>query len=186
MLVKFTKHYVEEANEMEKYQKIVAWAMVIVVFIITLIVFVPNDDIPLIFRIIGPPVSTLVIVFLIDHETRDRQKNTARSTKRSVKTVNPKQIYIYKPFDNGFTYRIEWQHGRQYVFEGHSNRYIYRIEGNKIYRGSETKVYYQLKGNKVYRAFDYKDPVYRIDGDKVYQGNFGTRPVFTIGSRAVR
>ena len=49
MLVKFTKHYVEEANEMEKYQKIVAWAMVIVVFIITLIVFVPNDDIPLIF-----------------------------------------------------------------------------------------------------------------------------------------
>jgi len=47
-------------------------------------------------------------------------------------------------------------------------------------------VYYQLKGNKVYRAFDYKDPVYRIDGDKIYQGNFGTRPVYTIGSRAVR
>ena len=28
MLVKFTKRYVEEANVMEKYQKMVAWAMV--------------------------------------------------------------------------------------------------------------------------------------------------------------
>ena len=114
------------------------------------------------------------------------KKYSAAQNRSTPKATTPKPIYISKPVDNGFIYRIEWQHGRQYVFEGNSNRFIYRIEGDKIYRGSETKVYYQLKGNKVYRAFDYKDPVYRIDGDKIYQGNFGTRPVFTIGSRSVR
>ena len=114
------------------------------------------------------------------------KKSSATQSRSTTRATTPKPIYIYKPFDNGFTYRIEWHHGRQYVFEGHSNKYIYRIEGDKVYRGSETKVYYQLKGSKVYRAFDYKDPVYRIEGDKIYQGNFGTRPVFTIGNRAVR
>ena len=102
------------------------------------------------------------------------------------RATTPKTVYIRRPFENGFTYRIEWQHGRQYVFEGGSNRYVYRIEGNKVYLGGERKVYYEIKGNKVYRAFDYKDPVYRIEGEKIYQGNFGTRPVYTIGNRALR
>ena len=97
--------------------------------------------------------------------------------------TEPKPIYIRKPFENGFVYRIEWRHGKQYVFEGHSNKYIYRIEDNKVFRGTETKVYYQLKGNKVYRVFDYKDPVYRIEGDRIYQGNFGTKQVYTISRK---
>lgn len=114
-------------------------------------------------------------------------KKTAKSRKKSApKTDAPKPIYIRKAFDNNFCYRVECHHGKQYVFEGFSNKYIYRIEGDRIYRGSETKVYYQLKGNKIYRAFDYKNPVYRIEDDKIYQGSFGTKPVFTIGNRAVR
>ena len=114
------------------------------------------------------------------------KKSQKRTNKPTPRATTPKPIYIHRPFENGFVYRIEWHHGRQYVFEGFSNKYIYRIDGDKVYRGTETKVYYQIKGNKVYRAFEYKDPVYRIEDGKIYQGNFGRRPVFTISNKAVR
>lgn len=114
------------------------------------------------------------------------KKTTKSKKKPAAQATYPKPIYIRKHLDNGFVYRIEWLHGKQYVFDGFSNKYVYRIEGEKIYRGSETKVYYQLKGNRVYRAFDNKEPVYRIEGDKIYQGYFGTRPAFEISNKALR
>lgn len=90
------------------------------------------------------------------------KKTAKRRKKPAVQATYSKPIYIRKYFDNGFLYRIEWLHGGQYVFEGLSNKFVYRIEGDKVYRGTETKPYYQLKGNKVYRAYDNKEPIYRI------------------------
>lgn len=110
--------------------------------------------------------------------SRQHQHSTVSSS-----PAHPKPVYIHKPFENKIVYRIEYRHGKQYVFEGLSNNFIYRIEGNMVYRGTDPKVYYRRKGNKIFRDFEYKEPVYRIEGNELYPGNFGRKPVYVISSK---
>lgn len=173
---------------MEKQKRfLVLWSLCSFIAIVLLAVFLDAElHLNIILGLFAGSWLSIVLYHLLYGLPPSKEQGRTSAKTVAPRATTPRPVYIRRPFENGFTYRIEWQHGKQYVFEGRSNRFVYRIEGDKVYRGLEAKVCYQIKGNKVYRNFDYKDPVYRIEGEKIYQGNFGTRPVYIISNRALR
>lgn len=156
-----------------------------VVFIIMLLVV---KDLGFLELLILSLLMGLGLAAMIHDALYGKKKGLKNGHKNSVspRPTYPKPIYIRKPFENGCVYRVEYRHGKQFVFEGYSNKYIYRIEGEKIYRGMDNKICYWIRGNKVYNTLNKDNPIYRIENDKIYQGNLGRRPVYEISRKPVR
>ena len=75
--------------------------------------------------------------------------------------------YIYKPFENALSFRVEHREDKSFVYQGWSKSYYYIIEDGRVYRaGSEAPVYIII-GKGVYDAAGEK-LIYKIGPDAVY------------------
>lgn len=90
---------------------------------------------------------------------------SSKEKKERPKLCGPQ--YIYKPFENALSYRVEHREDKNYVYPGWSKSFLYIIEGDKIFRAGEDKPFYTIIGKGIYDASGQR-MVYRLGSDAVY------------------
>ena len=75
--------------------------------------------------------------------------------------------YIYKPFENALSYRVEHREDKSYVYPGWSKSFLYIIEGDKIFCVGEDEPFYIIIGKGIYDASGER-LIYRLGSEAVY------------------
>ncbi len=76
-------------------------------------------------------------------------------------------LYIYKPFENALSYRVEFREALRLVYPGWSKSFLFKIEEDKIYRAGEDVASYIIIGKGIYDAVGEK-LLYKLTSDAVY------------------
>ena len=93
--------------------------------------------------------------------------------KERTKSEKPKSSstrYIYKPYENAMTFRVEFRETAAYIYRGWSKSWVYRLEDNKIYTAGSEEASYFIIGNKVCN-FSGEETLCRIVGDSIYRAS---------------
>ena len=69
---------------------------------------------------------------------------SSKEKKEKPKLRGPQ--YIYKPFENALSYRVEHREDKSYVYPGWSKSFLYIIEGDKMFRAGEDEPFYIIIG----------------------------------------
>ncbi len=75
--------------------------------------------------------------------------------------------YIYKPFENALSYRVEFRDGASFVYPGWGKSFLFKIEEDKIYRTGEELPSYIIIGKGIYDTAGEK-LIYKLTSDAVY------------------
>jgi hypothetical protein len=74
--------------------------------------------------------------------------------------------YIYRPYENAMSWRVEFRQGEGYVYSGWSKSFLFKIEEGKIYSAAD-ELAYLINGNKIENAAADKT-LYIIRGNEVF------------------
>lgn len=85
--------------------------------------------------------------------------------------------YIYKPYENAMSWRVEFRQDAGYVYPGWSKSFLFKIEGDKICSAAGELIYIKI-GNKIVKAADEK-PMYILRGNELYAPG-GAEPKYVI------
>ena len=86
--------------------------------------------------------------------------------------------YIYRPYENAMSFRVEYREGLGYVYPGWGKNILFIIEGEKISAPGAHTPSYIIIGNKLCAA-DGETPVLRISGSELYAPG-GREPKYVI------
>ena len=78
--------------------------------------------------------------------------------------------YIYRPFENALSYRVEHRENKSYVYPGWGKSFLFIIEEDKIYRAGEDMPSYIIIGRGIHDAAGEK-LLYRLGAAAVYSPN---------------
>jgi len=86
--------------------------------------------------------------------------------------------YIYRPFENTLSYRVEFREEGSFVYPGWGKSFLFKIEEDKIYRAGEEEPSYIIIGKGIYDAAGEK-LIYKLASDAVYSPS-ARDPLFVI------
>ena len=89
------------------------------------------------------------------------------SAPKSEKPKRKGPLYIYKPYENAMSFRVEFRGKTGYVYPGWSKTLLFKIEGDKVYSASDEGLSFIIKGRDIYGPSG-EELMFRIAGGAVY------------------
>jgi len=91
----------------------------------------------------------------------------SKKEKRAPKPPKAKQPkYIYKPYENTMSYRVEFREGAGYIYPGWGKAFLFKIEGDRICT-SEGELQYIIIEDRLMDA-EAEKLICRVRGNEVW------------------